>query len=142
MRGYYKKPVETKQVLRQGWLHTGDLATMTEAQRIVIIDRKSDAIKCNGNWIYPREVEEQLYSHPMVTDAAVVGYFDLRQGEVPKAFVVTNNPKLTADEIIKFCSQRLPQQKVPKTVQILPALPRNASGKVMKRLLAASGANK
>lgn len=136
MLGYWNRPEETKQVLRNGWLHTGDIGVQDEEGFFTIVDRKKDMIKVGGENVYPREVEEELLRHPAVAEAAVIGVPEERFGEVPKAFVVPKagkNP--TAEEILEFLRNRLAKYKVPKEVELREALPKNMVGKMLRRVL-------
>ncbi|PUA34084.1 MAG: hypothetical protein B9J98_01505 [Candidatus Terraquivivens tikiterensis] len=136
MLGYWKKPEETKNVLRDGWLYTGDVAKMDEDGYFYIIDRKKDLIKHKGYSVYPREVEDAIYEHPAVKLCAVVGKPDPIAGEVPKAFVVLKDgAQLTADELINFLKDRLEPYKLVKEVEFRKELPLTPAGKVHRRLL-------
>ncbi len=136
MQGYWKMPKETTETLHEGWLHTGDLATVDEAGYIYIVDRKKDMIICGGENIYPREVENLLLTHPAVADVAVIGVPDETWGEAVKALVVLKEGQTTTEqEIIDFCAARLAGYKKPKSVEFRKELPRNAMGKVLKRTL-------
>lgn len=133
MVGYWNQPEETAKTLRNGWLHTGDVGYRDEEGYYYITDRKKDMLLVNGINVYPREVEEVLYECPGVKEAAVVGKPDSRKGEVPFAFVVANeNTTLDPKRILDFLRQRLADYKVPRHVELLAALPRNATGKVLK----------
>ena len=134
MAGYWRMPEETERALRGGWLHTGDMGTFDEDGYVYIVDRKHDMIISGGENIYPREVEEVLYQHPAVLEAAVVGVPDPYWGEAVKA-VVALKPGERADEagIMDFCAGRLAGYKRPKSVEIWPELPKNATGKLLRR---------
>ncbi|MFH1623756.1 MAG: long-chain-fatty-acid--CoA ligase, partial [Pseudomonadota bacterium] len=136
MKGYWKLPEETAETIKNGWLHTGDMATVDEEGYIFIMDRKKDMIISGGENIYPREVEEVLYSHPSILEAAVIGVPDEDWGESVKAFVVLKEgEKASEQEIINFCKENLASYKKPKSVEFLDVLPRTAAGKVLKREL-------
>jgi long-chain acyl-CoA synthetase len=135
MKGYYKMPEETANALRDGWLHTGDLARMDEEGYFYIVDRKKEMIIVGGYNVYPREVEEVLYSHPDVVEAAVVGVPDPDYGEAVKGFVVSKNPQLTETALIGYCHQHLAKYKVPSSIEFLDELPKNATGKILRRVL-------
>jgi long-chain acyl-CoA synthetase len=138
MKGYWKMPEETAKTLVNGWLLTGDLAKMDEDGYFYIVDRKKDMIKASGYNIYPREVEEVLYEHPAVLEAAVVGVPDPYRGETVKAFIVLRpefKEKVSAEEIIKFCRERLAPYKVPRIVEFRDELPKSAIGKILRRVL-------
>ena len=136
MKGYLNQPEATAEALRNGWLHTGDMAYRDEDNYFFIVDRKKDMILTGGFNIYPREVEEVLFTHPKVAEAAVVGMPDLEKGEKAKAFVVLKEGQTaTAEEIIGFCRTRMAAYKAPREVEFMERLPRNAAGKVLKRIL-------
>uniref|UniRef100_A0A7C3MAY6 Long-chain fatty acid--CoA ligase n=1 Tax=Archaeoglobus fulgidus TaxID=2234 RepID=A0A7C3MAY6_ARCFL len=138
MKGYYKMDEETKKVLINGWLLTGDMAKMDEDGYFYIVDRKKDMIIAGGYNIYPREVEEVLYEHPAVVEAAVVGVPDPYRGETVKAFIVLKpeyKGKVTEQEIIQFCKERLAAYKVPRLVEFRDELPKSAVGKILRRIL-------
>jgi long-chain acyl-CoA synthetase len=136
MRGYWKKDRETVDALRNGWLYTGDLATMDEAGYVFIVDRKKDLIISSGYNIYPREIEEVLYEHPKVCDAAAIGVPDPKRGEVVKVFVVARKEgDVSAEEILDWCRQRLAPYKVPKQIEFRDSLPKTIVGKVLRREL-------
>ena len=141
MRGYWNKPEETTAVLRDGWLYTGDLASMDDDGYFRVVDRKKEVINAAGFKVWPREVEEVLYQHPQVRGAAVVGVPDSYRGETVKAVVVLKESHgfLTLDaareEIIAFCRQELAAYKAPKLVEFRDGLPVSAAGKVLRRLL-------
>ncbi|SFM90056.1 long-chain-fatty-acid--CoA ligase [Thermodesulforhabdus norvegica] len=136
MKGYWNKPEETAQALRNGWLYTGDIAKMDEDGYTYIVDRKKDMIIAGGYNIYPREIDEVLYSHPKVLDAVTVGVPDPYRGETVKVFVVPKpGETLTPEEVISFCRERLAAYKVPKLVEIRESLPKSAVGKVLRKEL-------
>lgn len=137
MKGYWNRPDETaQQMTRDGWLLTGDIATMDDDGYFSIVDRKKDLIIASGFNVYPREVEEVLYLHPAVKEAAVIGVTDPYRGETVKAFVVLQAGKTaTADEIVAHCRQRLAPFKVPKVVEFATDLPKTLVGKVLRRAL-------
>jgi fatty-acyl-CoA synthase len=136
MKGYYKDKKATLETLRGGWLHTGDLARIDHEGFIYIVDRKKDMIVSGGENIYPREIEEVLYHHPKIQDAAVISVPDSMWGESVKAFVVLKRGEtMKAEEVIEYCKQRLASYKKPKTVEFVETLPRNPSGKVLKTVL-------
>jgi len=136
MKGYHQQPEATAQSIRDGWLHTGDLATMDEEGFFYIVDRKKDMIVSGGENIYPREIEEVLLAHPEVADVAVVGEPDEIWGESVKAVVVVREgASLDAEEVIRYCRAHLASYKKPRKVLFVKDLPRNASGKVLKHQL-------
>ncbi|HXT10654.1 MAG TPA: long-chain fatty acid--CoA ligase [Candidatus Angelobacter sp.] len=136
MIGYWNQLEETAKAFRDGWLLTGDLGYRDDDGYYFITDRKKDMLLVNGNNVYPREIEEIIYQFPNVKEAAVVGKSDLRRGEHPVAFVVPNEGA-TVDEngLLKFVRARLADYKVPRQIIISTALPRNATGKVLKTVL-------
>jgi long-chain acyl-CoA synthetase len=136
MKGYWHKPEETEHVLHDGWLLTGDIGKMDEDGYFYIVDRKKDMILCSGYNVYPREVEEVLFMHPAVQEAAAIGVPDPYRGESVKAFVVLK-PGLTAtaEDIVTFCKGKLAPFKVPKQVAFEKELPKTMVGKVLRREL-------
>jgi len=138
MMGYWNKPDDNKVAIREGWFHTGDIATMTSDGYFKIVDRKKDMIDVSGFKVWPREVEETLFEHPAVQEAAVVGVPDDRSGEAVKAFVVLkkgSEGKVTGEELSKFCKERIASFKAPKFVEFKAELPKTAVGKVLRREL-------
>ncbi len=136
MQGYHQNPEETSNAIRDGWLYTGDLATTDEEGFFYIVDRKKDMIVSGGENIYPREIEEVLMRHPAVEDVAVIGVPDPNWGESVKAYVsLKQGEALSEQEVIDFCKTHLASYKKPKTVAFVPSIPRNPSGKALKRLL-------
>lgn len=135
MKGYYKMPEETQATIREGWLYTGDLAKMDEEGYFYIVDRKKDLILVGGYNVYPREVEEVLYSHPEIVEVAVLGVPDPNLGEAVKSYVVSKNPELTEEEVLQFCSEHLAKYKIPSSVEFLEELPKNTTGKILRRAL-------
>ncbi len=136
MKGYYKRPDATAAALRGGWLHTGDLGYRDEEGYFFVVDRKKDLIIRGGYNVYPREVEEALYSHPAVREAAVIGRPDARMGEEIVA-VVAFQPEARSDaeELIAFCRERLAGYKCPREIRVLDELPKGPSGKILKKEL-------
>jgi len=123
-------------VLDEGWLRTGDVATMDADGYFAIVDRKKDMIKTKGENVYPREVEEALFRHPKIKDAVVVGIPEAFSGEVIKAYVVLKDGETASEqEILDFCVRELAKFKVPKTVEFRPDLPKTMVGKVLRRVL-------
>lgn len=135
MKGYYKMPEETENAIRDGWLYTGDLAKKDEEDYFYIVDRKKDMIIVGGYNVYPREVEEVLFAHPNIVEAAVLGYPDANLGEVVHAYIVLKEPTTTPKEIQEYCANHIAKYKVPKEVEILDELPKNATGKILRRSL-------
>jgi long-chain acyl-CoA synthetase len=137
MQGYWHRPEETAQVLKDGWLHTGDIGTMNEEGYFAILDRAKDVIIASGFNVYPREVEEVLFTHPAVREAAVHGVPDPYRGETVKAVIVLKDgAHATEEEIIAYCRARLATFKAPHLVEFREALPKSAVGKVLRRELA------
>jgi long-chain acyl-CoA synthetase len=136
MKGYWNKPVETAQVLRKNWLHTGDIARRDKDGYYYIVDRKKDMIIAGGYNIYPREVEEILFEHPKIKEAVVIGVPDQYRGETVKAFVVLQDGAVVAtEEIISFCRERLAAYKVPREIVFRDSLPKSGVGKYLRREL-------
>jgi acyl-CoA synthetase (AMP-forming)/AMP-acid ligase II len=134
--GYWKDPEATERAFAGGWFHTGDVGVRDEDGYVFIVDRLKDMILSGGENIAGSEVERVLYEHPAVLEAAVVGRPDERWGEVPVAFVARRpGHEVTADELVEHCRGQLAKFKVPKDVTFVDALPRNPSGKVLKREL-------
>jgi len=136
MRGYWNLPEATTETLRGGWLHTGDAGRMDADGYVYIEDRVKDMIVSGGENIYPREVENVLFTHPAVADAAVIGVPDAKWGETVKAVLqLKPGASASAEEIIEFCRGKLAGYKLPRSADFVAAIPRNASGKVLKREL-------
>jgi long-chain acyl-CoA synthetase len=138
MKGYWNQPEETSKVLRGSWLLTGDIARMDEDGYFYIVDRKKDLINVSGFKVWPREVEEVLYTHPSIKEAAVIGVKDAYRGETVKAYVVLREDSaetVNADEISAFCKERLATYKVPKLIEFRTDLPKTLVGKVLRRKL-------
>lgn len=136
--GYWKQPEVTQAALRDGWFSAGDLAVFDEERYVYLVDRKNDVIISGGVNIYPREIEEVLMAHPAVAEAAVVGVKDEYWGEAVVAFVSPRpHHEVVPADLLAFCSRTLARYKLPKQVRFLPALPRNAAGKVLRRELRA-----
>jgi len=136
MQAYWNRPDETAQVLRDGWLLTGDMAVMDEEGYFSIVDRKKELIIAGGYNIYPREVEEVLYEHPKILEVCVAGVPDSYRGEIVKAFVVLRpGEEASTDEIREFAKARLAAYKVPRAVEFRDELPKTLIGKVLRRAL-------
>jgi len=136
MKGYWNRPEETRETLKDGWLLTGDLAKMDEDGYFYIVDRKKDMIKYKGHSVYPRELEDVLYEHPAVKLCAVIGKPDPVAGEIPKAFVVLKEgAKATPEELMKFVNERVAPYKAIRELEIVSELPISAVGKVLRRVL-------
>jgi long-chain acyl-CoA synthetase len=144
MKGYWRMPTETANMLREHpsissgkWLHTGDIAYMDEEGYFRIVDRKKDMIISGGYNVYPRNIEEVIYQHPAVKEAGVVGMTDEFRGETAVAFIVLKEGETaTEDEIIAHCAEHLAKYKVPSKVIFRETLPMTAVGKVLRRELA------
>ena len=137
MKGYWNMPEETANTLREGWLHTGDIAVMDEDGYFKIVDRKKDMILGAGGYnIYPREVEDALYEHPKVLEVAAAGIPVAGKGDRVKVYVVLKEGKTaTEEEIIAFCRDNLAPYKVPKFVEFRESLPKTMVGKILRRVL-------
>jgi long-chain acyl-CoA synthetase len=136
MKGYWNRPEETAIALRDGWLYTGDVARMDEDGFFYIVQRKKDMIIVSGFNVYPNEVEDVLFTHPAVLEAAVIGVPDQYRGEAVKAFITLRpGANATADEVIEFCRANLAKYKIPSLIEFLPSLPKSAVGKVLRREL-------
>jgi long-chain acyl-CoA synthetase len=137
MRGYWNKPEDTADVIRDGWFHTGDVGKKDENGYVFIVDRKKEFIKYKGFGVGPAEVEAVLCEHPAVADAGVIGKKDDEAGEIPKAFVqLRPNATATADELIAFVKGRIADYKRVREVEFIDKVPRTASGKILRRELA------
>jgi long-chain acyl-CoA synthetase len=136
--GYWEKPQETANAIRDGWLHTGDVGTMDEKGWFYILDRKKDMIIASGFKVWPREVEDVLYLHPAVREAAVVGVPDPYRGETVKAFVALKDGyegKVKEEKLIAFCKERMAAYKYPRQVEFVSEIPKTATGKFLRREL-------
>ena len=136
MNGYWKRPDLTREVIKDGWLHTGDLATTDEDGFVYIVDRKKDMFISGGENVYPAEIENALLSHPKILDAAVIGIPDEKWGEAGKAFVVLKEGQtIQLSDITGYLEDKLGKYKIPKLFEFVDKLPKTASGKIKKRLL-------
>ncbi|WP_270182473.1 fatty acid--CoA ligase family protein [Alkalihalobacillus sp. CinArs1] len=134
MTGYYKLPEDTSATIRDGWLYTGDLAKMDEEGYFYIVDRKKDLVIVGGYNVYPREVEEVLYQHPGIVEAAVVGVPDPDFGEAVQAFIVSKDT-LTEEDVKTYCREHLAKYKCPTIVEFIDELPKNTTGKILRKAL-------
>jgi len=138
MQGYINRPEETALTLRDGWLLTGDIAVFDEEGYFSIVDRKKDMIISGGFNIYPRDVDEVLFTHPKILEGCVIGVPDQYSGERIKAFVTLKQGETaTEEEIIEYCKQNLVKYKVPKYVEFVDDLPKSAVGKILRKELRA-----
>jgi long-chain acyl-CoA synthetase len=136
--GYWEKPEESAIAFPDGAIHTGDLGFMDESGWFYVVDRKKDQINASGYKVWPREVEDVLYEHPAVLEAAVVGVPDTYRGETVKAFVTLSPGRVIDGEaLIAFCKERMAAYKYPRQVEIMGALPKTATGKILRRELRA-----
>lgn len=136
MQGYFRKPGVSQETIKDGWLYTGDMAKIDRDGYVYIVGRKKEMVNVRGLNVYPREIEEVLYQNPKIKEAAVIGIADEHKGEIPKAFVVLKEgEKLTEHEVIYYLRERLAGYKIPRHVEFRVELPKNTSGKILKRLL-------
>jgi O-succinylbenzoate-CoA ligase len=135
MKSYWNRPEATAETIRDGWLHSGDLATIDKEGFVYIQDRKKDMIISGGENVYPAEIENVILAHPQVREVAVIGQESVKWGESPLAVVVPSDPALTADAVLEHCQGKLARFKQPWAVEFVDVIPRNPTGKVLKRLL-------
>ncbi len=136
MLGYWNRPFETAEVIKNGWFHTGDIGRTDEEGFFYIVDRLKDMINVSGFKVYPSEVENVIYQHPAIAEVAVYGVGDRLQGEVVKAHIILKTGyAITEQQIIDFCSQRMATYKIPRVIKFVDAIPKNSTGKVLKRVL-------
>ncbi len=136
MLGYWKRLEETQEVIKNGWLHSGDIGRMDEEGFFYIADRLKDMVNVSGFKVYPTEVENVIYQHHAVAEVAIYGVPDAIKGEIVKANIVCKaNSQISELEIIQFCNQRMAAYKIPQKIQFVNSLPKNPTGKVMKRFL-------
>lgn len=137
-RGYWRRPKETGEVLRDGWVHTGDVGLMDEEGYVKILGRNRELIKCSGFSVFPGDVEELLYQHPAVGEVAVIGVPDPYRGESPKAFIVLKEEfvgRITEQEIIAWARENMSAYKRPREVEFCRELPKSGAGKILRRVL-------
>jgi long-chain acyl-CoA synthetase len=140
MKEYWRMPEETAQAIRHGWFYTGDLAQMDEEGFVYLKGRKKEMLIVGGYNVYPVEVEDVLYEHPAVAEAAVVGMPDEKMGEIPKAFVVLRaGESVRPEDITAYCAAHLAAYKVPRQVAFIRELPKSPVGKILKRVLKEQG---
>jgi acyl-CoA synthetase (AMP-forming)/AMP-acid ligase II len=132
---YWNRPEATAETIIDGWLHTGDIAIMDEEGFVSIQDRIKDMIISGGENVYPAEIEGVLSEHPGISEAAVIGQQSERWGESPLAIVVATDENITQADVMEFCQGKLARFKQPKAVEFVSAIPRNPSGKILKRVL-------
>jgi len=136
MKGYWKAPKATEEAIKEGYLYTGDLATIDKDGYIYLVGRKKDVITSGGKIISPSEVEDVLYRHSAILEAAVIGVPDESLGEAVKAIIVLREGKrATKEELISLCQQNLSTYAVPKSVDFVDSLPKSAVGKIQKHVL-------
>jgi long-chain acyl-CoA synthetase len=135
MQGYFNRPDETAKVIKDGWLHTGDIGVFDEDGFFKIVDRKKDMILVSGFNVYPNEVEDVIAKNPKVLEVAAIGVPDQHSGEVVKVVIVKKDPSLTEKEVIDFARQSLTNYKIPKHVEFRTELPKTNVGKILRRAL-------
>ncbi len=136
MKGYYKQEEATASALKGGWLYTGDMARFDSDGYVYIVGRKKEMVNVRGLNVYPREIEEVLYQNPKIKEAAIIGIPDIHRGEVPIGFLVLKEGEnATEHEIIQYLRERLASYKVPKYIEFRDSLPKNTTGKILKRVL-------
>ena len=135
MKEYWNNPEATAEAIRDGWLYTGDVATIDAEGFVTIQDRIKDMIISGGENVYPAEVESVLARHPNIVEAAVIGQESAKWGESAVAIVVRNDEALGAAEVLDFCKDKLARFKQPVSVHFVGEVPRNPSGKILKRIL-------
>jgi long-chain acyl-CoA synthetase len=136
MLGYWNRPTETAQVIKNAWFHTGDIGRMDEDGYFYVVDRLKDMINVSGFKVYPAEVENVLYQHPAVAECAVYGDPDPVKGEIVQASILLKaGLTVTEQDFIAFCSERMATYKVPGAIKFVDSIPKNATGKILKRLL-------
>ena len=136
MKEYWNRADATAETITQdGWLRTGDVASVDEQGFVYIQDRIKDMIISGGENVYPAEIENLILSHPQVVEVAVIGQPSSRWGESPFAVIVKNDDALSEEDVLSFCDGKLARFKLPKGVAFIDVIPRNANGKVLKRLL-------
>jgi long-chain acyl-CoA synthetase len=136
MQGYYKQKEATAETIKDDWLYTGDMAKFDDEGYVYIAGRKKEMVNVRGLNVYPREIEEVIYQNPKIKEAAVIGIADEHKGEVPKGFVVLKDQETaTEHEILQYLRERLAPYKIPKYIEFRASLPKNTTGKILKRLL-------
>jgi long-chain acyl-CoA synthetase len=136
MSGYLNQPEANKETLKNGWLYTGDMVKTDKDGYIYIAGRKKEMVNVRGMNVYPREIEDLLYQNPKIKEAAVIGIPDEHKGEIPKGFVVLKDEAVATErEILHFLRDHLAAYKIPKSIEFRKSLPKNSTGKILKRLL-------
>ncbi len=135
MTEYWNRPDATAETIKDGWLYSGDIASMDAEGFVYIQDRKKDMIISGGENVYPAEIENVILSHPQVTEVAVIGLPSAKWGETPLAIVVRSDPALGAQDVLAHCDGKLSRFKQPKAVEFIDEIPRNPTGKILKRIL-------
>jgi long-chain acyl-CoA synthetase len=136
MMGYYKKPKETEEVLKDGWYLSGDIGKFDEDGYLSVVDRKKDMIIAGGYNIYPVELDNVLMDHPKILEACTIGIPDKYRGETVKAFIVKKKEhELTEEEVVDYCKKNLAAYKIPKMIEFVDELPKSAVGKILRRKL-------
>ena len=135
MREYWNRPEATAETLVDGWLRTGDVAMMDEEGYVFIQDRIKDMIISGGENVYPAELENVLMTHPQIAEAAIIGQESAKWGESPFAIVVRTDESLTEAEVVNYCAGKLAAFKRPQAAAFVDVIPRNPSGKILKRVL-------
>jgi len=133
MKGYFKRPEETANTIKDGWLATGDIATIDQDGYLKIVDRKKDMILVSGFNVFPNEIEEVIAAHPKVNEVAAVGKPDPKSGEVVRVCIVKKDKSLTEKEIIEYCRENMTGYKVPKVVDFMKELPKSGVGKILRK---------
>ena len=133
--GYLHAQADSASAIKDGWLHTGDIAQLEEGGYIRIVDRKKDMILVSGFNVYPNEVEDVLAAHPGIAEAAVIGVQDAATGEAVRAFVVPRNPTLTVEDVERHCRTQLTAYKVPRQIVFRDQLPKSPVGKILRASL-------
>jgi long-chain acyl-CoA synthetase len=143
MQGYFRQIEASMETLKDGWLYTGDMAKFDQEGYVYIAGRKKEMVNVRGLNVYPREIEEVLYQNPKIKEAAIIGIPDAHKGEVPKGFVVLKEEEsATEHEIIQYLRERLASYKIPKYIEFRTSLPKNTTGKILKRILKDEEENK
>ena len=135
MEGYWKRENDTKEIIKEGWLYTGDIGVIDEDGFIKIVDRKKEMVLVSGFNVFPNEVEHVISSHPKVLEVGVIGVPDKKTTEAVKAVIVKKDDSLTEDEIKAFCKEKLTNYKCPKHIGFTDELPKSNVGKILRRII-------